>query len=269
MSKILDPIGERSFETIRNRITEILIDELFRQVAITYDESLDATIYLERYVPLDKTELPAVVVSLAEGDFSNFKQGAKDGTYQFFIDCFVRGASDSTDGGDTRSTKRLHRLMGVCDAILSNPVYKTLGFSPPFISHTEVSSMKIADPRSMKDAENVMMGRLTFSVRAVETTELLVPTIATGYDTQIQVSNSDEGYFWSSSSPVNPKPQVDCEIDVKVKNSLGSIVAFKTVTNLDKTIDLPDTTYNIYVNGNFDQSVTLPSLSNQIINITA
>jgi hypothetical protein len=35
------------------------------------------------------------------------------------------------------------------------------------------------------------------------------------------------------------------------------------------TLVLPDTTFEIYVNGVLDQSVTLPSITNQIINITA
>ena len=64
-----------------------------------------------------------------------------------------------------------------------------------------------------------------------------------------------------------------------VGNDLEIEVPDGTVNNSDSTytasvessgvLVLPDTTYEIYVNGVLDSTVTLPSISNQIINITA
>ncbi len=203
MAKILTPIPPRAFTLIRNRICEILADELKSQSALEYDADLDADVFLERFVPFDKTDMPAVNILLAKGDFDNKAVVKKDGTYTFNIDCYVTCKTQTGKEGDTQASIKLQKLMGVCDAILESPLYKTLGFTPPFISHTEVRSLNIANPVNNQDASSVMMGRLQFIVRCPENVDVLLPKILAGYDTSVKMALTNKGYFYSvnSSSP--------------------------------------------------------------------
>ena len=194
MPRINSIIPTRSFELIRDRIGEIIADEMLHQFAISYDEDLDLTVWVERSTPFDKTELPAVNVSFAEDEFSNFKQGVKDGTCVYEVDVYTRSKTTNDIGGDKSSTLKLHKIIGKIDAILSNSQYKTLGFTPGFIGHTSVSSIKIVDPRQNRDAEFTKMGRLLFTVRCVEETKYITPTIAAGFDTQVKLYETDLGY---------------------------------------------------------------------------
>ena len=88
----------------------------------------------------------------------------------------------------------LTRILGIVRAILESSHYLTLGFVPPFVMHTEVTSIEIQDPKDNQDGANIMMGRLMFVVDAVEDTEKIQPREAEGYDTQVKLEETDKGF---------------------------------------------------------------------------
>lgn len=194
MSKIENPIGPRAFAKVRDRIAEILIDELANQTAITYDEDLDATVFLERSSPFQHVEFPCVNVCLSRGSFDNATILKKDGHYTYNIDCWTRAKSTDDDGGDTIAMLKLQKLIGVIDAILSDHQYITLGFERPFISRVQVDEISIAEPKRNEDASSVMMGRLTFVVRVPENVETLTGTLIQGYETHVKIGTTEKGY---------------------------------------------------------------------------
>lgn len=198
MSLILNAIQPRGFELIRNRIAEILAEEIPNQSLLIADPSLNAKVWMERFVRFDHTELPSINVSLVQGEFNPSFLGKKTGEYQFDIDVYSKGKSTQENGGDTLSTILLHRITGIIDAILSNPVYKTLGFIPPFIGGTRIQNIKIADPQKNMDTESVVMSRLSFFVRCEEITELIQPSTLDSHQTQVKMSLTDKGYLWLS-----------------------------------------------------------------------
>jgi hypothetical protein len=195
MSKIKQVILKRTYEYIRDRIFAILMDEFDGQFVLTYDTDLEVNFFIERGTPIDKTELPAIVVSIAKGSFDNKNQGNIDGSYSFNIDCFTNAKTNITEGGDYIAAKHLQKIMGICISILEDPIYKTLGFTPPFIMSSSFSEMNFASPNK-EDASNTSMGRLTFNIRANEAFKLIEPSLIEGYETTVQIGNSGKGYFY-------------------------------------------------------------------------
>lgn len=285
MSKIVNPIPPRAFELIRDRIGEILISELASQTAMTYDENLDATVHVEKTVPFQAVEFPAVNVALSRGGFDNATILKKDGNYTYHIDVWTRAKSTDSDGGDSLSMFKLHRLIGVIDAILSDHQYNTLGFEKPFISRVFVDEIGIAEPKRTEDAESVMMGRLMFQVRVPENVETLEASLIEGFDTQVKIGKTDKGYIFSGENtpvppPTCPPGEVFNTLNIKIGEAPSGgffVVEDSNVSNSDDSysvdlpatqdLEIPDTTYEIYVNGVPDQSFVVPSVKSITINI--
>lgn len=90
-------------------------------------------------------------------------------------------------------------------------------------------------------------------------------TVASGGGNSVTVFNSDGSY----------SVLVDCggelalpDITYEVNNSAAEVITSATVPSVNNiSYTLPDTTYNVYVNGVLDQSFSVPTLSNQTINI--
>lgn len=195
MSEIENIIPQQAYELVRDRIGAILYSELSEQVVLSGNYDLDADVYVERYVPFNTTETPAINVTLASGAYDNKHQGSSRGTYTYNIDGYVSAKSDDDDHGDMIAMPKLHRLLGVCRAILENPIYKRLMYAPPFISHTMVQGINIAEPSPMDGAFNVM-GRITFSVVVNETTQLLDGVEFYAMCTQVKLYETDKGYMY-------------------------------------------------------------------------
>ncbi len=204
MGLIKKIIPAQFFEVIRNRIAEILVDELDGQVLLTYDTDLEATVYVERFVPFDNTEMNAINVSFSGGDYNNQTVRDADGTYSYFIDVFTKANTTDDERGDTLAMFKLHKLLGVCRAIIQNPIYKTLGFEPPFIMGRQISNISIATPKE-GETLSVVMGRLILTIRAPEDVQLLTAKLIKGFDTQVKLALTDKGYIYSGNNiPIPP-----------------------------------------------------------------
>ena len=195
MSVINQAIGAQAFEVIRERVGEILADELDMQFQLTYDALMEATVYIERHVPFNQSELPAVNVQLARVPLDNHDQLNTDGSQIFFIDCITKANAAANVDGDSYSARLMQRLMGVCRAILEDSKYKTLGFSPPFIMNRRVMDMRFGDPQT-KDSVSVAKGRIILQVRAAEINGIVVPNVIDSYKTSIKLHESEAGYFY-------------------------------------------------------------------------
>lgn len=193
MPKINGQIPVQPFELVRDRIGFILSDELPNQYTLSANEALNVSVYKERIVPFDNTEIGLVNVRYGRGDLNNQHQGQTDHNATYFIDCYQKAKSTSSSVGDVDSLIKLHSLIGVCRAILENPIYKTLDFAPAFIGYSQIESIDIAEPQR-GDATNTTMGRLTFNVRMLEDTQLIDAILASGYDTQVKIELTDKGY---------------------------------------------------------------------------
>jgi len=204
MPQINSIIANQAFEVLRDRIYEILFDELDNQFRLSGDYDLDVLVLKESSGPFDIAHLPVCSVSLATGDWGNENQGSDDGTYQFNIDIHTAAKNGPAGPGDQAATLLLHRLLGICRAILRDPKYKTLGYATgpgitPFIMNTKCSNFNIAAPGN-QDANNTMMGRLVFTVRANEVIAFIEPDLIAGYDTTVKISDSEQGYVYTGEN---------------------------------------------------------------------
>lgn len=197
MSKINTIIPAQGFEVARNRIGEIIADELANQSTLSANPAINATVYLERFVPFDKTELPAVNVTLSQGSYANKKAPDGVATYNYFVDIYCASKSNDSNTGDKRASFNMQRIAGIVRYILNDPQYRTLLFAPPFITRVSVLDFNIKEPSTGgADGSNIIMGRLNIEVLVVESQDLLIALILDGQNTSIKLEESDSGFFY-------------------------------------------------------------------------
>lgn len=196
MSKITQEIPPQGFELIRDKVGEILADEIAAQFAIHGDAERNAKVFVERITPIDKTELPLANVLYSRSGYDNNSAINSDGKNTYNIDVYTGAKTKLAKKGGAESMDRLGRILGIIRAILESPFYLTLGFATPFIIRTEVTGIEIQDPRDNQDAANTAMGRLIFVVEAAEITEQIQPRTAEGYDTQVKLEETEKGFVY-------------------------------------------------------------------------
>lgn len=202
MPKILLPIPPAAFELIRDRITEILIEEFNYQdsLIVDADQRLNTSIYSERNVSFDKEDMPAINVMLTGGSFDNKNSRNANGSYPFNIDLYASAISSQSEGGDYKSNLKLQRMIAWCRAILENPEYDTLGFQRgTIVVRVGFSGFQIADPPK-NDTENQTFCRMVFEVLANEVVELRPANLIDGYETKIKIDNTNRGYQYKGGN---------------------------------------------------------------------
>ena len=196
---LTNKIPAQQFEVIRDRIATILADEIASQALIApVTPELNAKVFMERFVPFDKTDMPCVNVVFANGTYDNQDPKTANGNYNFFIDVYTKAKTTATDGGDKLATIKLHSLLGICRAILSNPQYDTLAFARPSIQRVTVVDIAVEQPQNTQDGSSVIMGRLTLDVRACESVQLLTANNISGWETSVKMDETETGYQFSN-----------------------------------------------------------------------
>lgn len=195
MAKIQWPIPISKSERVRDRIALILADELEYQASCYYVPEAESTVFIERSMPMDKIEMPAVNVCCVKGSFDNKNQGSVDGMWEYAI--FGQYSSPSTDDdhGDKLAMIKLQRLMGAIKYILEDPIYKTLGFTAPFLSTSIVGEI-IYSGAEKKDGLSTVFARLTYQVKLPESNKLLQGTVSNEYVTTATIGTTGEGYLY-------------------------------------------------------------------------
>lgn len=196
MAKINQIITANNFESIRDRIAQILVLELANQKALTTNVLFDATVWTERFIPFDKTDLPAINVYFVNAPYDNQTPITRRGTNTYHIDIHVSNKHTTGIDGDKNSLLKVQKLLGVISEILSNPIYNTLDFGPGQIRNTTVNEIQVAQPRNDSDANQVATGRVVFQVVANETSSEIQPITASEYQTTVTLGETDKGYFY-------------------------------------------------------------------------
>lgn len=95
-----------------------------------------------------------------------------------------------------------------------------------------------------------------------------VPNVTIGGVTCVDatVENSDTSY---TNTVASGGTLVTPDVLFSIDNSVGNYISSYYPSVKDVTVTLDDTQYDIYVNGYFDQTVYLPALSDDTININA
>lgn len=191
-------IPRQSYELIRDRICQILVEEMEWQYVLAGSYS-PPTIWMDRFEPFDFTELPSINVGLERGDPESYHQGQTDWTYRYFMEINTSGVYETELSlrGDTEAKKEAHKIMGIVHGILDNPIYKTLGFPlGQLIKHRHLGEFVFAEP-TRQDAHSVTMARAILVVKAVQTTDLIEANLIAGWDTHVKLHETEKGYYWS------------------------------------------------------------------------
>jgi hypothetical protein len=195
MGAIIDNIiPPASFELVRDRLGEILAVEFKRQFMLSGLYYINIQVWVERFVPFDKSEMPAINVVLADGKYDNQDVRQADGTYNFYIECYANAASMPGDKrGDVEAMRRLHRILAIARGIIQSPKYLNLGFKVPKVMRRQIESLTIAQPDA-NDGLASCMGRLVLNVRVPEIGELMKACDIDGWETSVKLEETDKGY---------------------------------------------------------------------------
>lgn len=208
MPKILSIISPQAFELIRDQIAAILADEIDYQGVLSYDpDFLNMIVFVEGNNPEDKEDLPLINVSLATGSWPDRKayNGQIKGNYIYNIDVYTNSPSSSDNEGDeirgdNLSGVKLQKILGICRAILENPIYRNLGYASGFIERVAMNDLNIRAESKNADALNTRMGRLTFQVEVQENVNLLNANPLLEWTTSVSINKTDDGYYFQSLS---------------------------------------------------------------------
>lgn len=214
MAEIVGIIPTQNYELIRNRIVEILGEELFNQYKLSYDEDLNLDVWMERTIPFDQEELdPAVInVSLIEGTYSNEDPLFAQGDYTYAIDVLARAANTDENNGDTQSAVIVQKILGKVRAILNASQYKTLGFAPTagVVRNRRCSQIQVWDPSKSIHPDTAtthpQAGRIVYSVNANENVEAVYPNTLMGTDTCVRINCTDKGFVWTNDGQTAGTP---------------------------------------------------------------
>lgn len=195
-------IPPEGFEYVRDRIADILADEIGGQYSYTSDPELQfVSVSLEGDVPSDKQEVIKTVISISLGktEYGSAHQGCHSAKYTFFLDVHTGAKSTASQAGDAKAAIRAQRFAGLVRAILENPAYNTLGFVKPFISRVSMREFDIA-AQVQADSRYSSMIRLYFEVELPEISLAVAPDLIEGYQTVVQVGTTGLGYIYIGES---------------------------------------------------------------------
>lgn len=214
IAQINSPITKQNFEIIRNQIGAVLLCEFLNQIN-NYGGDVNVIpdkVWIERFSQIDSDEFPCITVRLDKGSYINQDGQTKDlsgnavGTYKYFIDIYTGHQSESGVDGDTAATVNLHRLLGICRAILEDVRYQDLGLGTDFgIWNTHVENFFINLP-VIVNASDYICGRLVFSVtcsESIEVTQSMPQSINLSLiNINIGLENSNDGILWQIINPI-------------------------------------------------------------------
>lgn len=184
-------IPKRNVELIRDRIGLILIEEFDNQYE-NYNPECQVNVYVERRKPNDQTELNFINVSLLNGESINKHQSSKDFIATYAVDVCTSSKTTAEESGDKLSQILCTRLLMICDYILEDPQYKTLGFNAPFLSVLGVQDFTMFN-QDERDSNNIAIGRILVKVRINENNSLLEGNNLLMAETKYKITQTDKG----------------------------------------------------------------------------
>ena len=189
-------IPTQNFEKIRDAIGVILAAEFAAQYIITSNALFQSQIWVERFIPFDISEMPAILIMLdsINENQDNPGRGFYTGNYQ--IQAYTSGFENDSQRGDVLSSFNNHKLIGAIRYILSNPTYVRLGLNTPPLTvlGTNISDIQFIKPNS-DDGNNSVVSQLTLQVRFDENNGALTPVDFEQVTSQVKLDETEKGYL--------------------------------------------------------------------------
>lgn len=199
-------IPASNFESVRDRIATILKEEMDNQALLRGtpqapplpnipNADYTANFYTERFTPIGKEENNVITVDLDGGSLDNQTAITQSFECKFNIDIWTGAKATTTGEGYYNSAVKLHRLAGLVRHILQSPYYDRLSFADGIIERRSVSQIQFAKVNDEQDATHTRMARITLTVRMIESSNQITPVTAAGYDTIINIAETELGYL--------------------------------------------------------------------------
>lgn len=195
MILITEQIPEQSFELITKQLGAILLLELDNQNKMSCSK-YDIQTFLERTIPIDKSEDVVVNISLNSVNYDEHNEFSVQGSHNFNIDVYTFSDDNIYNTADENSRIKLHRVVGWIRYILSSTKYKYLNINNDacHISGSYLQSINFDDNFGNQDASMSRMCRIVFNVRADENQDPDQATDFTINETNFKISNTEKGY---------------------------------------------------------------------------
>lgn len=189
-------IGAQNFELIRDQIAVIILDELQNQYTRRPTETeFNAGVWLERGIPFDRKELPAVKVYFAASSYDQDGRVSSQGECRIHVEVTAGAKSTIDDNGDKLAALRVQKLIGAIRFILKHPTYNRLGFAGrPYIKGITVTDIRMSEPTEQQDGLHTIAGQLVLQVRYEENNGDLTTDSLTPISTAVKIDDTDKGY---------------------------------------------------------------------------
>lgn len=194
MSKIDYIIPVSNVEVIRDKIASILLDELYNQYQLSGDELFNIKVWLERFVPFDKTEIPTINVYYTNSSVIEKTPNTSKLKSSYNIDIYYNSKASQLVRGDVNSSLMLHKLLMVCRFILQNTNYLSLNINDLFIYTTYIDNIAITQP-SEKDGTFTIGATINYVVEHEEYNGELSGILGNIFNAQIKLNDTDKGYY--------------------------------------------------------------------------
>jgi len=185
MSSVIDHIiPKQNFEKIIDQIVLVLSEELANQHILAPNPLFEASIYKGRFRPIDKTEIPAIVVYLSGGTEENSNADTTTYRYTYNIEVYTSSKDTNTDRGDTKSSVDCEKLIGVIRYILEDAhYYQTLGVEDRnIVSGSKIESINTIGQQVQGDGINMKAMQIVLGVTSWEQNGQIDSTGLTGAD---------------------------------------------------------------------------------------
>jgi hypothetical protein len=195
-SKITNVIPQQNFELIATKIATILLAEFQNQLILLPANTVFAIdkIWIERFIPFDKTELPAVNVFYSNSNYTDNDVFNSLGDAIFSIEVITNAKHTTSTNADVLASKKLQRLMGAIRYILEHPAYLNLDLQK-FVFNTKIESIRAQQPQQQGDGLHTISGLINFTVKLRENNGAQNGILLDFTGTQFRVDNTNKGYF--------------------------------------------------------------------------
>lgn len=213
MARIQGILGKGRFETIRDAIGAILVEEIANQISLlealttpTNDQLTDlkilqnTTVWRERMVPIQQDEAYIIIPLLFNADFQNQSVFQSDTSIEYYIDVYGKSKAEKDTGkrADRNSAERTSRLLSYIYFILQHPEYRTLGFenhTVQYIRARNFSSFRRSEVEENETSVGIVMYRGILTVDSLEENGETNPTQnITELFTSVEINETDRGF---------------------------------------------------------------------------
>lgn len=194
MARIDEALGKDVFQQVRDKIAEILLDELANQATLSGNKDLEyGIIWMERRRPFNLSEIPAINLSILGINYNTKFRHQRQPDVTYTIDIY-NTKNHTEDDADELVMDSIWDVARTVQYILDHPHYASLGLTP-LISHSEVVKITSGEAE-MSDGARCGILRVEFKVNMISVENPFEQIALELSSTSVKIEQTDKGYFY-------------------------------------------------------------------------